>query len=172
MAPAGLISTPTAPLAALYLFPVFPTAEEFKRVTGTDAPPFDETKPIKTWADPAAVPGQFLTYATLVLGPAGLGGVIPYKYQAVYLDGEFAVKVNVPSERLLTSLQGHATVPVPMRELAAGESIRENPAMMGGPLVVNDALYSKQQDNALLASGRFLPADRALLQAIAAKLGV
>jgi len=173
MSNTGPIATATAPLSALNLFPVFPTAEQYKAATGTDAQPFDDTLPIKTWADPDGEAGQISTYLELLPGTPGPGGMVPYKYKDFYMDGGLAAKLNLPTERNLTMLQNHAKWPMPVRALAVGESLREGGMLgMGGTLLVNDALYGQSQKAAVAASGDFTADDRALLQAIAGKLGV
>jgi hypothetical protein len=40
------------PLSALYLFPLYLTRAAYQQATGKQAPPFNPSLPIKTWADP------------------------------------------------------------------------------------------------------------------------
>jgi hypothetical protein len=44
---------PQYQISALYLFPVYSTRAAYQQATGQQAPPFDPTRPVKQWLDPA-----------------------------------------------------------------------------------------------------------------------
>jgi len=173
----GPIQTPREPLSALYLFQIFGTQDQYKAVTGNPAPAFDPTRPTKRWFDPAATPGDLRTYPTYRIGPSKADGTLTFSPDAIYLSGDDAARVNIPND--IDIARGGfgitAQMPIPMRLLAPGESLRNLPVVPGMPFtsiyVVNDALYAAQAQADQEASGKFLAEDRAMLRAIAAKVG-
>ena len=50
----GPISVPEAGIEYLYLFPYSQTREQYRQLTGEEAPPFNRDKPRKYWFDPSA----------------------------------------------------------------------------------------------------------------------
>ena len=52
------------PISALYLFAVYLTRAGYLAVTGNQAPPFDPTKPVKNWFDPAPNGQPYLMFDT------------------------------------------------------------------------------------------------------------
>lgn len=162
---------PTYGLETLYRFPVFQTREAFKQATGVDAPPFDPTKDFKSWFDPQAAsnPRRKVVYDNVIayaangaplVGPDGMPMLEP-----LVIDREFAVTVNIAMKGVGV-LDEHGTghdVPVPLRPLDPEE---EPYLQFGGTVAVrNKTLFP------VVDSG-FSAADRALLKAIADKLGI
>lgn len=162
---------PTYGIASLYLYPVFQTREAYKQATGMDAPPYDTNKPIKSWFDPAAMsnPKRKIIYDNVIAfadngapltGPDGKPVLEP-----LMLDREDAARVNIPikapglPDQPVTGLE----IPVPLRPLEPNEELY---FQFGGIVAVkNTDLFGK------LETG-FSIEDRALLRAIAGKLGV
>lgn len=162
----------TYSLFKLFLFPVFQTREEYKQITGEDAPPWDPNIPVKNWFDPAArnTNKRTMLYDRVLLYDAN-GMVIPDAEGKPTLDQlalmkEVAAQVNMlPSERLVDYGPGSrmAPIPCPMRELQTDEEMFFT---FGGAVAVRLKNSYKSDVNA------FTVHDRVLLQKIADKLGV
>ncbi|MBS1825263.1 MAG: hypothetical protein JST93_08070 [Acidobacteria bacterium] len=164
---------PTYGLANLYLFPVYQTREEYRQKTGQEAPPFDPTKPVKSWCDPSALASsrRKLIYDNVVAladsgrplaGPDGQPMLEP-----LMIDRDFAAVVNIPVKDFTGQFPETPTIgveiPVPMRALEAGEELFFG---FGGVVMVrNREAFEKVEVG-------FLHEDRLLLRAIASKLGV
>lgn len=158
------------PLSSLYLFPVFQTREDFARVMGTAAPPFNPARPVKSWFDAEARKSSRRSVVydnAIAMADSGrpLADENGHPYlEPLLLDREFAATVNIPVKDFSGRIQETPTigfeVPVPCRELAPGESLF---FAIGGAVMVTDG-----EDT----SEFFGPKDRALLVAIAQKLGV
>lgn len=164
----------TSPLQNLYLFPVFQTREAYAKATGAEPPPFDPTKPVKSWYDPKAAtePRRKLVYDN-VLALADNGAPLvdeqgrPYT-EPLLIDREDAARVNIPVKDFSGRIQEAHTIgveiPVPMRALTQNEELF---FQFGGTVVAvrnKGAVNDEPTD--------FTTGDRVLLQAIAAKLGV
>ncbi len=153
----------TFPLSTLYRFPVFQTREAYQSATGLEAPPYDASKPLKSWFDP---------------NPAAIGSVVLYSHPIVGLDGKVveeplllkvadAKAINIPPKAPgvpdLPAAEGE--IPVPCRPLLATEQYVVG---FGGIIEVRDA--TKVPTNSV--PGGFTDADRSLLKAIGEKLGI
>lgn len=165
---------PTYGIANLYLFPVYTTREAYKQATGVEAPAYDPSKPIKSWFDPAAAenPRRKIIYDHVIAyGPNGMPEVGPDGKpftEPLMIEREWAGTVNIspksfsatgPTEPPVTGQE----VPVPMRPLEAGEELF---LQFGGTVAVkNKDLFANLEQG-------FTGRDRALLFAIADKLGV
>lgn len=167
------INTPTAPLSALNIPSVvtFDNAEEYNFWARQQSPawptalPFDASKPEKKWVDTSFTDG---IYNALSLGQkAATSDVVPVAYDSIFLTAEQAKSVNLRTNaQILADHVSYAQVPVPVRVLQYGESIRLlTIGEMPSPFVVNDALYAQQQAAKADASG-FTQADRDILTAI------
>lgn len=170
-------SAPTYPLSALYLFPVFQTREQFRQVMGYDAPPYNPSIPVKSWIDLGAqgsVQRNVIYQNVLALGDNGHPLVNekgePF-LEVMLLKKEVAASVNLKPK----SFDGSAVelpetgyeIPVPCRELLSEESLFLG---FGGLVMVRNSKNSANGPKPV--EGDFTQDDRALLQAIATKLGV
>lgn len=166
-------------------FQIFGNRTEYKAATGQDAPPFDAGRRIKRWFDPKA-------------GADGLPEVIYQNNIMIRTDGTFALKNGTPVTRPLvlpveeartvnlppedpsgnTSIQpGWAEIPCPFRDLTEDEILVVAGAEAGflsGKLIMirNVKLFEEERARQADESGKFTTSDRALLTAIAKKLGV
>lgn len=158
-------------LQTLYLFPIFQTREEYKAVMGIDPPPFNPFKPLKSWFDPKAAenPRRKIVYDN-VLALADNGTPLvdlngQPLLEPLLIDREDAAVVNIPVKDFSGRIQeqhpiGHE-VPVPLRPLTENEELVIG--LMGLVQVRNKA--------AIEETAGFTAGDRALLLAIATKLG-
>lgn len=166
---------------ALDLFETYPWAEDYKSKTGQEAPPFDPSKPIKNWADPSPVDdggGTAIYGTTIVKMNTPLDGTVTQHPVSLVLTLADARAVNLMSIKDANAGGAYAgksfaSLPVPQRPLAVGESFHVYVLGPGIPalFVVNDALNAQQTQQQQAAAGGFTVQDRADLQAIKAKLG-
>jgi hypothetical protein len=161
---------PQYSIGNLYLFPYFSTREEYQRATGQEPPPWDPTRAPKYWFDPNAKNSRSrrVVYERVIADPpAGPDG--KPMLDALVLDRDEAATVNIPPKGTgFTNVPGadKPEVPVPLRELGPDEELAFG---IGGTVVVrNKKLWAELEQG----SGNFTAADRALLRAIAEKLGV
>lgn len=161
---------PTYGLHHLYRFPVFQTREAYRQATGREAPPYDPAKPPKSWFDPdaAANPRRRLVYETVVAYAENGFPLVDAEGKPVLeplvIDRDFAAVVNIPNK--LGSPDQTVSgpeIPVPLRPLESGEEMY---LQFGGSVAVkNKALFDA-------VATTYGAEDRALLRAIAEKLGV
>ncbi len=153
----------------LYLFPYYETRESFRQETGIEPPPFDESRPPQYWFDPQAASSakRNVVYDN-VLALNEIGNPIRDEegrpvLEVLLLKKEHAAAVNIPRKEVAnepgTSVP---SVPVPLRPLAADESLAFDP--WGNVVVRNMKLWA-----APVAYGKY---DRDMLMAIARKLNV
>jgi hypothetical protein len=149
----------------LCLFPVYETREEYREATGVEPPPFDSNKPVKLWFDPSALRStkRKLVYENVAAyaenGAPLIGSDGNPALEPLLIDRQEAGTVNIPSEREWSNWG--IDIPVPMRPLDPGEELY---FQYGGIIGVRDPSGD--------AGGAFTKSDRALLRAIAAKLGI
>lgn len=168
------------------VFPEYRNRAEYKAAFGVDAPPFDVTRKIKLWQDPSA-------------GSDGLPEVIYNNAVMTKKDGTFVLKNNKPVIKPIVLPVDEAKsvnlppedekgntgeieswmppIQNPFRDLVEGEEIvvaGPDMGLLSGKFLVirNTKLWAEEQAAALEESGKFTVADRQLLTAIAAKLGV
>jgi hypothetical protein len=165
-------------------FRIYANRTEFKAATGQEAPPFDERRKLKRWFD-------------LKAGADGLPEVIYQNNIMIRSDGTFVLKNGVPVTRPLvlpveeaqtvnlppedpsgnTSIQpGWGEIPCPFRELTQDEILVVAGAEAGflsGKVIMirNVKLFEEEKARQADESGKFTAADRAILKAIAEKLG-
>lgn len=163
----------TYSIQTLYLFPIFQTREEYRNKIGNEPPPFDPSKPVKSWFDPQALsnPRRKIVYDN-VLAQADNGAPLvdadgkPF-FEPLLIDREDAAAVNIPIKDFTGQIPEQQTtaepeVPVPMRALMPNEEL-----VMGfGNLV------TVRNKTFLIETAHFTVDDRKLLHAIAVKLGV
>ena len=173
-------------LTASSAFPACVDRADYKRKTGKEAPDYDRTRDLKFWWDASA-------------GEDGLPEVIYQNNIMLRADGTWALRngapvtkplvmsveeaktVNLPPEDITGGTQvppaGTKTIACPFRDLQQDEVLSIAGAEMGflsGKVIVirNVKLFSEAIAKEADDSGKFTAADRAMLRAIAAKLGV
>jgi hypothetical protein len=165
---------PTYGIDKLYLFPYYQTPEAYQKATGKPCPPWNPALRQKHWEDPSAenTGDDFVVYPIVLAtdmkatgaalqGPDGQ----PYTRQMV-LPYEAAITVNIPPVGSLPSdLAVLPPYPCPIRALESNDQLFFEP-VMSTAAVKNTDLYVSPLENT------FTSADRALLRAIAKKLGV
>ncbi len=163
---------PTYGISNLYLYPLFQTREAYFQATGKEAPAYDPTKPVKCWFDPRAAdsPQRRIVYERTVayadngmpmVGPDGKPFLEP-----MVLDKAVAATVNIAPKgpELRDEPVTGVEIPVPVRALEPGEELY---LQFGGTVAVrNNLLWAADVEVGFRGS------DRALLQAVAEKLGI
>jgi len=124
----------------LYVFPVYQTREQYKAATGKDAPPWNPSKPVKSWLDPTPPPMSDadgdVRYLMLALGADGKTPAVkngaPYLRMTRVAHAE-AIAVNIPPKEFYDqriqdpgALSPFASleVPVPCRDLLPDEELK------------------------------------------------
>ena len=168
--PVSALPYPKYSLDRLYLYPYYPTREYYERTTGRACPPWDKSRRPKKWFAPEAIdsPEDFVIFDRVlatdmkgngraVAGPDGK----PYA-KSLILPKEIAATVNIPPNA--TNVEGADVpeYPCPFRPLEPNEELFFDPAGLGAVAVMNTDLYTIEG---------FTSQDRAVLQAIARKLG-
>lgn len=160
---------PKYSLGNLYLFPYYPTREDYQRATGQEPPPWNPYRQPKYWFDPAAKDSKSrrVVYERVLADPpAGPDG--KPMLDVLVLDREEAATVNIPPKGPgATNVPGADApeVPVPLRPLEPDEELAFD---FGGIVVVrNKHLWAE-----LERQSGFTAEDRRLLAAIARKLGI
>jgi len=161
---------PKYSLDKLYLFPYYQTREDYRRATGQEPPPWDPNRPPKYWFDPNArlSTRRNVVYdcviATSESGKPLMGPDGKPMLDFLVLTKEEAATVNIPPKDV-SNVPGadKPEVPCPLRPLEPGEELFFD---FGGIVAVkNTELYPQLEVG-------FTAQDRALLRAIAQKLGV
>ena len=163
---------PKYSLENLYLFPYYSTRADYQKATGQEPPPFSPLRPPKYWFDPRAresnrrnVIYDFVV-ATGQSGSPLAGPDGKPMLDILVLSREEAATVNIPRKGIGdTNIPGADVpqAPVPLRPLEPGEELFFE---FGGTVAVkNPGLYAQLEVG-------FTAQDRALLSAIAKKLGV
>ncbi len=161
---------PKYALSYLYLFPYYQTREAYQKATGQEPPPWNPDRAPKYWCDPKArestrrnvVYDFVVAYSESGAPLAGPDG--KPMLEALVLGKEVAATVNIPPKQF-TNVPGAEVpeVPMPLRPLEPNEELCFE---FGGIVSV------KNLDLYPLVEPGFTPEDRALLKAIARKLGV
>lgn len=158
-------------LEDLYLFPYYQTREDYLKATGHEPPAWDPKRPPKGWEDPKALQAarRNVVYDFVVAyalnGSPLVGNDYKPTLDLLVLTKDEAATVNIPPKGPTVSNIPGADVPEippPLRALAANEEL-----FMPFPGVV----AVRNKDLQPLEYG-FNRNDRALLEAIAHKLGV
>jgi len=161
---------PKYSLDKLYLFPYYQTREDYRRAMGEEPPAWDPHRPPKYWFDPNArqSPRRNVVYdnvlATSDSGSPLVGPDGKPMLDVLVLSKEEAATVNIPPKDV-TNVAGadRPEVPCPLRALESNEELFFD---FGGVVAVkNRELYAQLEVG-------FTSEDRALLQAIAKKLGI
>jgi hypothetical protein len=169
-------------------FPVYATRAEYAAAhNGVEPPPFNDELPPKNWYDPAAATSSrpVMVYPNVLMEQDD-GRLVEEDGELVFapisLPRAQAGSVNMlpESSGQPVGQSGLREIPCPYRALLPGEKmiLATMPNMPGSiyPVIRNVAAYAAEQ--AALAEaqinddGKFTPADRAMLKAIAGALGV
>jgi hypothetical protein len=153
---------------SLYLFTYYQSREDYRAATGQEPPAWDPSRPPKRWEDPSARASTrrnvVYDYA-LVAGPSGT--IVPGPdgkpmVDVLVLKKEEAATVNIPPMAANVPGADVPEVPCPLRALEPGEELFFD---IGGVVAVKNVdLYSALEIG-------FTAQDRAMLKAIAKKLG-
>ncbi|MBM3788298.1 MAG: hypothetical protein FJW30_28515 [Acidobacteria bacterium] len=155
----------------LHLFPYYQTREEFKKATGMEPAPFSSLKPPKYWFDPAAKDStrRNISYDNVIAyhgnGSPVIGADGKPMMDVLVISKDEAATVNIPPKGLgVANVPGADVpeVPPPMRALNPDEEL----------FVPFPGLIGVRIKGTLEADRGFTEEDRAMLMAIAAKLGV
>jgi hypothetical protein len=155
-------------LDQLYLFPVYMTPSFYKQATGKEAP-WNPNHPPKYWEDPNAVlsPRRNVVYdLALVYDEKGYPVAGPDgkpMLDVLLVPKDEAASVNIPPQGTNVPGAEVPAVPVPLRPLEANEELVF--AFGNVPVVRNKEEFAKSADG-------FTAEDRALLKAIAQRLGI
>lgn len=158
-------------LERLHLFPYYQTREEFRKANGFDPAPFNANRPPKYWFDPAAKEAarRAVVYDNVIAYAANgaplVGADSKPVVDVLVLSKEEAATVNIPPKGLgVANIPGSDVpeVPPPLRGLKDDEEL-----FFPFPGVVAVRIRGTQE-----ADRGFTEEDRAILEAIARKLGV
>jgi len=159
------MAQPYFPIDRLYLFPYYRSRQDYRAVTGREAPAYDPSRPPKSWEDPAAAQStrRTVVYENVLADAAGEDGkpaldmLVLNKAEAASVNLYDQTTAGIPAPEM-------PPVPVPLRALQANEELAFT---QPGIAMVRDK-------NVPLAetAGGFSGEDRELLRAIAKKLGV
>jgi hypothetical protein len=158
----------------LRLFPRYPTREEYRLKTGTEAPPFDPNRNLKRWFDPNPESlSRTITYPRVLARneegfPVEDANGKPM-LEPMTIDKSFAATVNIPPDNYTVTVDTGGPLyeyECPLRELLPDETLIFG--LMNVVVVRNVKLW---QDHIVNESNLFLPSDRALLEAIAKAVG-
>lgn len=160
-------------VANLYLFPVYPTREDYKTATGLDAPEWNPYRQPKKWFDPNAKQSSTrrMVYECAFATDPDTGKTLVDanglpKLDALVLDRDEAATVNIPpTGEANVPGASEPEIPVPMRPL---DSVEQFFLDFGGLLLIKNTAFEAAQ--AATTEG-FTLADRDLLQRVVNKLG-
>jgi hypothetical protein len=156
----------------LYVFPYYQTRDAYERATGQPCPAWNPKRRPQKWCDPAAAndPDDYVIYERALATDMNTGRALagtdgkPYM-RRLLLPRDMASTVNIAPDVANVEGAGQPEYPCPLRALEPGEELFFDMAGFGTPAVKNTELYGA------IESG-FNAADRALLKAIAQKLGL
>lgn len=155
----------------LYLFPYFQTREDYQKATGVEPPKFDGSRPPKYWFDPAAKDAvrRNVTYDQVIAYAASGSPLVSENgspmLEMLMLNKDEAATVNIPPKGPTVSNVAGADrpdIPPPLRALRADEEL----VFSFGNTVSVHVKGTLEPDRG------FTEEDRAVLLAIARKLGV
>lgn len=167
-----MIDKAYAPLSALYLFREYQTREEYEKVTGKPAPPYNPDLPAKHWEDPSPkTQGRFVLYMNILatneenevlVGEDGN----PF-FEPMSLPVAQAKTVNIPPKQAANEPGNKFVIQPPCRDLEGDERLVFQPGVpFRVPMVHRPSLEEVD------APAQWTVGDRELLRRIAAKLGV
>lgn len=164
----------TYPITELALFPRYQTRGAYTEATGVLPPQFNAARRPKFWEDPAAKGAKLrnVFYAQVIAltdrGIPAVGDDGKPCFEGMTISKVEAVTVNIPPEG--TNIDGAEMPewPMPLKPLPAGHELTfQSGSVPGGGVVsVRDVIAFATEVEG------FTAADRAVLRAIAAELGV
>lgn len=157
-------------ISALYLFGTFQSRGQYGAVTGQQAPNWDPNRRPKSWRDDskAELAQQDPEAICFYNGVKAIGGAP--RIIMLAMPAWEAATVNIPSgEGGPPDARSRPSWEVPIRDLFPGEALDIAGAGPGGVIRVVNLAKQEAQD---MVEGKFLPRDRAKLDAIAAKMGL
>jgi hypothetical protein len=159
-------------LENLLLFPIYQTRAQYEKATGKEPPPFDPTRPPKSWFDPAAAADtgtrRNIIYENVIAydkegkpipGPDGkpmLESMLLSKVEAGSVNIPMKVGANEPGTEV-------PEVPAPLRALEPDEYLDFG---WSGIVIVRNRKFDEPTPTV------FNVQDREIIKAIARKLGV
>jgi hypothetical protein len=163
---------PTYGVDKLYLFPYYQTREAYERATGCTCPAWNPKRRPQKWCDAGAAndPDDYVIYDRVLATDLNSGHVLsgadgkPYT-RRLPLPREIASTVNIAPDAANVEGADQPEYPCPLRALEPNEEFFFDMAGFGTVAVKNTELYQANESG-------FSVADRALLKAIAQKLGV
>ena len=148
----------------------FSNQADYFAKTGKTAPQYNPALPIKAWIDTSAPAGfAMLTYNTAHLDANGQKPVVT----TISMPSFLASAVNLPPDSGPIPHSTAGTYLTPIRALLPNEQLVASPFSpngIGG--VVNLDLYNPNPPASAPPTGGFTDADRSLLKAIAAAIGI
>jgi hypothetical protein len=159
------MAQPYFALDRLYLFPYYRSRQDYRALTGKEAPAYDTTRPPKNWEDPAAAQStrRTVVYENVLADVMGEDGkptldmLVLNKTEAATVNLYDQTTAGVPAPEM-------APVPVPLRALNDNEELVYT---QPGIVMVRDKSVPLPE-----TQNGFTSEDRELLRAIAKKLSV
>lgn len=155
----------------LYLFPYYQTREEYQKAVGVEPPKFDGSKPPKYWFDPSARSStrRNVAYDQILVYAENGSPLFDEKgkpmLEMMLLTKEEAATVNIPPKGVGSANIAGADrpeIPPPLRALRSDEEF-----FIPFPGTLGVRIIGAEE-----ADRGFTEEDRALLKAIATKLGL
>lgn len=182
MIPSNIRTAADRPLSTNFMFPHYTSRQDYEAKTGKSCPPWDGTKPVKRWEDPAAAAkGRTRASCTYLVLAVNEETGLPLQDQdgkpyleTIALPAVEAGAVNIPTDHTTNDYAREPAWPDPLKPLGPNETlIFDHANMTRQTVLIRDlAQYAEIANQQAVAAGKFMPEDRALLQAIAAKLEV
>ena len=158
------------PISDVYKFPVYNSARDFKNKTGREAPPFDPSKPVKTWADPFALDKRFpvnVSYDVVMIDPATNTPI----FTSLSLRRQEASEYNIPGDEAgkneSIAFEKDTPIPIEQAKIRPGEVLGDDPL----PGVVVVLIDPSKKDAVAATVDTFTVQDRQLLHKIAKAVG-
>jgi hypothetical protein len=173
------------PADALYAFATFNTSQAFEKLYGIQAPPVNPRAPRKEWIDTSNVvlkdgklsnPNDEADYTVVRWrnGKPTVGTLTLTVLEAITPNVGSGASIAVGEDPDGDIIARVTPRPIPIRQLQPNERLDAVPGPMGAGQwwVVNTDAERKELAASATAAAFFTVADRALLRAIATKLGV
>ena len=129
----GMIGMIYGGMSAVHAFSYYQTREDYLRKVGEAPPPFDPTRPVKSWRDPGVPATQTrpVKYTALVFNDTGDGVLANPDSTAMtdimLVDAAFARVVNIPAGKgpgEVSQAEGTGEVAMPLLPIPADMALR------------------------------------------------
>ncbi|MFH1110974.1 MAG: hypothetical protein V1790_17515 [Planctomycetota bacterium] len=156
-------------IADLALFKTYAMPADYETAIGLKPPPFDPKRRPKYWSDPDAWKSRSakVSYPRVIarteLGLPVVGDDGKPMLELLQIDKAEAISVNIPPDATNVEGAGVPPCPMPLAEIPEGYELYFKYGNL--PDIRNLAAVARETEG-------FTPADRALIQGIAKKLGV